>query len=62
MNKKNKKRRKIAGGICGSAALSLCAVTTAYATGGDPLFPAVLTAPPSSADSAMFSCWAIWNR
>ena len=37
MNKKNKRRRKIAGGICGSAVLSLCAVTTAYATGGDPL-------------------------
>ena len=34
MNKKNKRRRKIAGGICGSAVLSLCAVTTAYATGG----------------------------
>ena len=37
MNKKNKRRRKIAGGICGSVVLSLCAVTTAYATGGDPL-------------------------
>ena len=22
----------------------------------------LLTPPPSSADSAMFSCWAIWNR
>ena len=37
MNKKNKKRKKIAGSICGSAVLSLCVVTTAYATGGDPL-------------------------
>ena len=37
MNKKNKRRWKIAGGICGSAVLSLCAVTTVYATGGDPL-------------------------
>ena len=37
MNKKNKRRWKIAGSICGSAALPLCVVTTAYATGGDPL-------------------------
>ena len=37
MNKKNKRRWKIAGSICGSAVLSLCVVTTAYATGGDPL-------------------------
>ena len=37
MNKKNKRRRKITGGICGSAVFSLCAVTTVYATGGDPL-------------------------
>lgn len=37
MNKKNKRRWKIAGSICGSAVLSLWVVTTAYATGGDPL-------------------------